>query len=129
CGRPDPHLGADEDTRRGRGHSLRRARRVRAEGAPRAAPPVRGPLAMSDRIAVLIVDDHPVVRQGLRTLLELQDDLEIAGEAADGAEAVELVRGRPPDVVLMDLVMPGLDGIDATRAIRATSPATRVIVL
>jgi len=84
---------------------------------------------MSDRIAVLIVDDHPVVRQGLRTLLELQDDLEIAGEAADGAEAVELVRGRPPDVVLMDLVMPGLDGIDATRAIRATSPATRVIVL
>jgi NarL family two-component system response regulator LiaR len=84
---------------------------------------------MTDRIAVLIVDDHPVVRQGLRTLLELQDDLEIAGEAGDGAEAVELVRGRPPDVVLMDLVMPGLDGIDATRAIRATSPATRVIVL
>ncbi len=80
-------------------------------------------------IAVLIADDHPVVRQGLRTFLELQDDLEVVGEASDGAEAVELAARLLPDVVLMDLVMPGLDGIDATRRIRDGSPATRVVVL
>jgi NarL family two-component system response regulator LiaR len=82
-----------------------------------------------ERIAVLIADDHPVVRQGLRTFLELQDDLEVVGEASDGAEAVELAARLLPDVVLMDLVMPGLDGIDATRRIRDGSPATRVVVL
>jgi NarL family two-component system response regulator LiaR len=82
-----------------------------------------------ERIAVLIADDHPVVRRGLRTFLELQDDLEVVGEASDGAEAVELAARLLPDVVLMDLVMPGLDGIDATRRIRDGSPATRVVVL
>ncbi len=80
-------------------------------------------------ISVLIADDHPVVRHGLRLLLELQEDLDFVGEAADGAEAVALAERLLPDVVLMDLVMPELDGIEATRRIRAVSPSTQVIVL
>ena len=80
-------------------------------------------------IRVAIADDHAVVRQGLRTFLELQDDVEVVGEAADGAEAVELVARTEPDVVLLDLVMPRLDGIEAIRHIRARCPATRILVL
>lgn len=83
----------------------------------------------SEKIAVLIVDDHAVVRQGLRTFLELYDDIEVVGEASNGAEAVEQTRRRPPDVVLMDLVMPEMDGIAATREIHALSPSTKVIAL
>ena len=81
------------------------------------------------RISVLIVDDHEVVRQGLRTFLELHDDIEIVGEASEGATAVDLVDGLRPDVVLMDLVMPGLDGVVATRRALELSPDTKVIVL
>jgi NarL family two-component system response regulator LiaR len=84
---------------------------------------------VSERIAVLIADDHPVVRRGLRTFLELQEDVEIVGEATDGRQAVELTEATLPDVVLMDLVMPETDGIEATRAIRDRSPSTKVIVL
>ena len=84
---------------------------------------------MTDAIRVLIVDDHAVVRQGLRAFLQTQDDVEIAGEAADGDEAVRQVRELVPDVVLMDLVMPKLDGIAAIREMRALSPSTRVLVL
>jgi NarL family two-component system response regulator LiaR len=80
-------------------------------------------------ITVLIVDDHAVVRQGLRTFLESEGDIEVVGEASDGAEAVEKVQELVPDVVLMDLVMPGMDGIAATRRISEISPATRVLVL
>jgi DNA-binding NarL/FixJ family response regulator len=80
-------------------------------------------------IRVAIADDHAVVRQGLRTFLELQDDVEVVGEAADGAEAVELVERTEPDVVLLDLVMPRIDGIEAIRQIRARCPATRILVL
>ena len=82
-----------------------------------------------DKISVLIVDDHAVVRQGLRTFLDLQDDIDVVGEASNGAEAVEQVRRLLPDVVLMDLEMPEMDGIEATRQVRALSPTTQVIVL
>jgi len=84
---------------------------------------------MADVISVLIADDHPFVRHGLRTYLETLDDMEVAGEASDGGEAVELAGRLLPDVVLMDLVMPELDGVEATRRIREASPSTKVIAL
>ena len=80
-------------------------------------------------IRVLIADDHAVVRQGLRTFLELQDDVEVVGDVPDGAEAVAAVREHRPDVVLMDLVMPGVDGVEAIRRIAVERPETRVIAL
>ena len=80
-------------------------------------------------IRVLIVDDHQVVRQGLRTFLELQDDIEVVGEAGDGRAAVELAARLEPDVVLMDIVMPRLDGIEATRRIKEHAPGVGVIAL
>jgi NarL family two-component system response regulator LiaR len=83
----------------------------------------------AEKIKVLIVDDHQIVRQGLRTFLELQDDVIVAGEAGDGLEAVEMVRRHKPDVVLMDLVMPRLDGISAMRQVMALGLSTRVIAL
>src|ERR1700727_3509631 len=83
----------------------------------------------ADAIRVLIVDDHAVVREGLRTFLELQDGIAVIGEAADGVEAVELAVALVPDVILMDLVMPRLDGIAAMREVRDRVPESRVIVL
>jgi DNA-binding NarL/FixJ family response regulator len=82
-----------------------------------------------DRIRVLIVDDHAVVREGLRTFLQLQEGMEVVGEAADGEEAVERAVALAPDVILMDLVMPGLDGAGAMRRLRERTPASRIIVL
>jgi DNA-binding NarL/FixJ family response regulator len=80
-------------------------------------------------IRVLIADDHPVVRQGLRTFLGVQDDIEVVGEAADGAEAVRLTESLEPDVVLLDLKMPGVDGQTALEELRAGGLAARVLVL
>jgi DNA-binding NarL/FixJ family response regulator len=80
-------------------------------------------------IRVLVVDDHAVVRQGLRTFLELQDDIDVVGEAADGEQALAAAAALEPDVVLMDLVMPRLDGVSAIERLRERAPATRVIVL
>jgi two-component system, NarL family, response regulator LiaR len=80
-------------------------------------------------IRVLIVDDHAVVREGLRTFLSLQDGIEVAGEAADGIDGVEAAERLRPDVVLMDLVMPRLDGAGAMRELRRRLPSARVIVL
>ncbi|WP_449061032.1 response regulator [Planomonospora algeriensis] len=80
-------------------------------------------------IRVLIADDHPVVRQGLRTFLDLQDDLEVVGEARDGAEAVELAGSLAPDVLLLDLRMPVLDGLGALARLAELGPAPRVLVL
>jgi NarL family two-component system response regulator LiaR len=84
---------------------------------------------VQQKIKVLIVDDHQVVRQGLRTFLELQDDVFVVGEAEDGQAALEMVRQLVPNVVLMDLVMPRLDGISATRQVKSLSPDVKVIAL
>ena len=83
----------------------------------------------SDRIRVLLVDDHAVVRSGLSAFLMAFDDLELVGEAGDGKEAVRFCERHRPDVVLMDLVMPGMDGVAATRAIRERCPEVQVIAL
>jgi two-component system, NarL family, response regulator LiaR len=80
-------------------------------------------------IGVLVVDDHAVVREGLRAFLDLQEGIAVVGEAADGLEAVEQAARLDPDVALMDLVMPRLDGVGAIRALRTSAPRTRVIVL
>jgi two-component system, NarL family, response regulator LiaR len=82
-----------------------------------------------DKIRVLIVDDHQIVRHGLRTFLELHDDVTVVGEAADGAAAVEMTARFAPDVVLMDVVMPNVDGITATRRISELGGGASVIVL
>ena len=84
---------------------------------------------MQNKIRVLIADDHAVVRQGLSVFLGTQDDIEVVGEAADGEQAVERALRLSPDVVLLDLVMPKLDGIGVIRQLRDAAPATKVIVL
>lgn len=80
-------------------------------------------------IRILIADDHAVVRAGLRLLLEIEEDLEVVGEAGSGEEALRLSRSLKPDVVLMDVVMPGMSGLEATPPILQASPETRVLVL
>lgn len=84
---------------------------------------------MSEPITILLVDDHNVVRMGLAAYFSTLPEFEVAGEAASGAEAVQLVEQHVPDVVLMDLLMPGVDGVEATRRIKKLSPSTQVIVL
>ncbi|OJX80311.1 response regulator transcription factor [Leifsonia sp. 71-9] len=80
-------------------------------------------------IRIVLADDHPVVREGIRGMLTGYDDIDVVGQAASGPEAVDLVAALHPDLVLMDLRMPGGDGVAATRAITASHPATRVVVL
>lgn len=80
-------------------------------------------------IRIVLADDHPVVREGIRGMLQGYDDIEVVGQAGSGPEAVSLVAALAPDLVLMDLRMPGGDGVEATRAIVAAHPATRVVVL
>jgi len=84
---------------------------------------------MAERITALIVDDHDVVRQGLRAYLEALPDIEVIAEAEDGEAAVRLAAQHIPDVALMDLVMPGMDGVEATRGVKNASPRTQVVVL
>jgi NarL family two-component system response regulator LiaR len=84
---------------------------------------------VADPVRILVVDDHAVVREGLRAFLELQDGFAVVGEAADGEAAVAEAQRLAPDVVLMDLVMPRLDGIAAMRELRERVPAARVVVL
>jgi DNA-binding NarL/FixJ family response regulator len=80
-------------------------------------------------VRLLVVDDHPVVRQGLRTFLETRADFEVVGEAGDGEAAVAEAARLRPDVILMDLVMPGVDGLEAISRIRAADPDARILVL
>src|SRR5262245_35856330 len=93
--------------------------RLDAARIPANTPPIR----------VLIVDDHAVLRQALRHLLAGRDGIEVVGDAANGRDAVEMAEKLQPDVVLMDTVMPGLNGIEATRQIRRRQPKTRVLIL
>lgn len=86
-------------------------------------------MPQAKKIRVIIVDDHDIVRHGLAVALETFEDLEVAGEAADGHEALQLCETVHPDVVLMDLVMPRMDGVEATRQIRMRCPRTQVIAL
>ena len=80
-------------------------------------------------ISVLLVDDHPMFRKGLRLLIEEEPDMSVVGEAGDGKEAIEKVRKLSPDVVVMDITMPNLNGIEATQQVLSHSPHTKVVAL
>jgi NarL family two-component system response regulator LiaR len=84
---------------------------------------------MAEKISVLLVDDHSVVRQGVRAFLITQPDLTVVGEAASGEEAVKLAEQTVPDVILMDLIMPNMDGVEATRRVKQVSPRSQIVVL
>jgi DNA-binding NarL/FixJ family response regulator len=88
-----------------------------------------GAMEGSTPIRVLIVDDHAVVRMGLRVFFDLQDDIEVVGDAADGSEGVAMARRLVPDVVLMDLLMPNMDGITAIARIKAERPETEIVTM
>jgi two-component system, NarL family, response regulator LiaR len=87
------------------------------------------PQGADEKIRVIIVDDHVLVRSGLEVVLGMFDDIELAGQAGDGEQALQLCRELQPDVVLMDLVMPGMSGVEATRRVLAECPGTRVVAL
>src|SRR5207245_5476841 len=80
-------------------------------------------------VRIVIADDHPVVRDALKSLLQLEDDFAVVGEAGDGREVLDKVRALEPEVLLLDLRMPNLDGLSALQALRLSNPQTRVVVL
>lgn len=84
---------------------------------------------MNAKIKVILVDDHAIVRKGIRALLATESDIEVVGEASDGQEAIILADSIKPDVILMDLVMPGVNGVDAIRQIKANDSGARILVL
>ena len=83
----------------------------------------------TERVKVLIVDDHAIVREGLKAVLQTEPGLEVVGEASNGKQAIQMARAHKPNVVLMDLIMPEMDGIEATRQIAAQCPSVRVLIL
>jgi NarL family two-component system response regulator YdfI len=87
------------------------------------------PQSMNDPIRVLIVDDHLIVREGLRLILETEDGFDLIGEAADGSEAIKLATELEPDVILMDLRMPGMDGLTAIQHLRREQPSIAIVIL
>ena len=90
---------------------------------------VMAPRQFASRIKVLIVDDHAVLRQALKMLLENQPEVDVVGDASNGREALEACERLHPDVVLMDMVMPGLNGLEATRQIRKRVPKSKILIL
>ncbi len=82
-----------------------------------------------DKIKVLVVDDHAIMRDGIRALLSLHDDIKIVGEASEGSEAIEKVQELSPDVIVVDIAMPGMDGLEATRRIMRQNPKAKVLIL
>ena len=81
------------------------------------------------KIRIVLADDHVILRQGTRQLLEHEPDMEVVGEASDGAEAVQLVSKLKPDIVIIDVAMPGMNGIEATKKIKEILPGTKILVL
>ncbi len=86
-------------------------------------------MSSSERIRVMVADDHPIMRNGLRDALDAEEDLEVVGQASDGDEAVKMAERVEPDVIVMDVMMPGKDGVDACREIMEALPATQVLML
>lgn len=86
-------------------------------------------MAEQDKLKIMLVDDHEVVRQGFRFFIDVVDEVEFVGEASDGEEAVQAVEDLQPDIILMDIVMPKMNGIEATRAIMQNHPETKIIAL
>ncbi len=84
---------------------------------------------MMGNMRVLIADDHAIVREGLRSLLDVQSDIEVTGEARDGQEAVEMAAALKPDIILMDITMPGMNGLEATRVIKQHDPEVKILIL
>jgi DNA-binding NarL/FixJ family response regulator len=109
--------------------TIRKELRTSETRSEKAAAGAAGSLNTSPIIRVLIADDHAVVRQGLRMFIDLQDDMKVVGEGTNGSEAIELAGKLSPDIVLLDLVMPQIDGVEAAAKIKAVCPEARVIIL
>jgi len=103
--------------------------RRRRQVAQSVRPGRTAALTSRKQLRILLVDDHAIVRRGIRQLIDIQDDMTVVAEAADGREAVAMADQVRPDLIVMDLAMPGMSGIEATRVVHAANPTTRVLIL